>query len=417
MHRTVRSLSTDSPGTAAMVKSPFFVRQMALCESMRWRPWSGFHAVESYLLQHDLEYYAVRSAAGLLDVTPLCKYLVSGTDSAAFLSQTMVRNIMRLRTGRVAYTCWCDDDGKVVGDGTVMRRGKAEFLVTTTDPCYAWLHRFAGGYAVEISDVTDTLAALALQGPYARDILQAVSDTDIFIVRYFDTCKATVAGCPIWISRTGYTGDLGYELWIDRESALRVWDTLMTAGAGYALRPVGLMALDMCRLEAGLILKHVDYHSAIHAFTDARKSSPYELGLGWTVHLDRGPFNGQAALRREKRSGSRWALVGLDIDWAETEALYSDIGLPPALCPEPWRSSVPVYRDRDRQHQVGYATSGTWSPILKKNIALATIRSGYAAPGARLQFDMQVEHARHAVTATVRPPRFFDPPRKISMPV
>ena len=416
MHLAVRTLRLGAPRNGSMVKSPFFARQMALCKSMRWKLWSGFYAVDSYRVQHELEYFAVRSAAGLLDVTPLCKYRVYGKDSAAFLAQVVVRDITRLQVGRVAYTCWCDNDGKVVGDGTVMRRGESEFFVTTTDPCYDWLCAFLPGYEAHVDEVTDQVAALALQGPYAREILQAAAETDITRMRYFATQAATISGCPAWVSRTGYTGDLGYEIWTDHAFALRIWDALMATGADYALRPIGLMALDMCRLEAGLVLKHVDYHSAIHALIDARKSSPYELSLGWTVHLDRIPFNGQAALRREKESGPRWALVGLDIDWSETEALYTKAGLPPSLCTEPWRTSVPVYRDAARQHQVGYATSGTWSPLLKKNIALASIRAGHAAPGTRLQFVLQVEHVHHSVTATVGPPRFFNPARKTSMP-
>ena len=396
--------------------TPFFSRQTALCESMRWKLWSGYYAVDAYSLDHVQEYYAVRSAAGLLDVTPLCKYLISGQDSAAFLAHVMVRDITRLKVGRVAYTCWCDDAGKVVGDGTVMRRDTGLFLVTTTDSSYAWLHRFAQGYAVRVEDVTDQVAALALQGPYARQILQSVVDLDLTGMRYFATQPATIVGCTLWVSRTGYTGDLGYELWMDNAHALQVWDALMGLGHSYALRPVGLMALDMCRLEAGLILKHVDYQGALHTLTDAQKSSPYELGLHWTVHLDREPFTGQAALRNERTSGSQWAFMGLDINWEETEALYSRAGLPPSLEAKAWRTSVPVYRDTARQHQVGYATSGTWSPLLKKNIALASLRAGYAAPGTTLQFEVQVEHARHTVSATVYPPQFFNPPRKTFTP-
>ncbi len=400
-----------------MVGTPFYSRQLRLCQSMRWKLWSGFYAVDSYLLEHDLEYFALRSAAGLIDVSPLCKYLVRGHDSAALLSHIMVRNIAKLGVGRVAYTCWCDDAGKVIGDGTVMRRDEHEFLVTTTDPCFSWLCRFLYGYSARVHDVTDDLAALALQGPYARDILVSVSGTAIGDMRYFAARDVLVAGRPIWVSRTGYTGDLGYELWIPRADALDVWDALLTAGQSYALRPAGLMALDMCRIEAGYILKHVEYHSALHALIEARKSSPYEIGLGWTVQLDRSPFVGQRALQLEARTRSPWRLAGLDIDWSETEALYRRHGLPPALSTEPWRTSIPVYRDRARQHQVGYATSGTWSPLLKKNIALATLRTNCAVPGTRLQIAMQVEHERHAVTATVHSPRFFDPARKTSVAI
>ena len=399
-----------------MIKTPFFPRQMALCESMRWTLWSGHYAVNSYLQRHDAEYFAFRTAAGLLDVTPLFKYMVTGPDAAAFLAQIMVKDIARLSIGRVTYLCWCDHNGKVVGDGTVMRRGETEYFVTTTDPCYGWFSRFLGDHHVHLEDAAASVAALALQGPCARQILQRICDADMDRLRFFATTSAIAGGVPVWISRTGYTGDLGYEIWVEAAHALPLWDALMTAGADFALRPAGLKALDVCRVEAGLILKHVDYHSALHALVESRKSSPYELALGWTVDLDRAPFTGQAALQAEKRRGSPWSLVGLDIDWTETEKLYARCGLPPNLGSEAWRASVPLYHDVNRRRQIGYATSGTWSPVLKKNIALASIRTGYATHGTRVQIEMTVEHERHSVTATVRSPRFFNPERRMSSP-
>ena len=399
-----------------MLKTPFFPRQIALCESMNWKEWSGYHAVSSYLVLHDAEYFAFRNSAGLLDVTPLFKYRVRGKDAAAYLAQIMVRDITKLGVGRVTYLCWCNHEGKVVDDGTVMRRGEEDFLVTTADPCFSWFSRFLRGYDVTLEDISEQVAALALQGPTSRDILKQVSDANLDELKFFRTTSARIDDFPVWISRTGYTGDLGYEIWVENEHALKLWDALMAAGRAYALRPAGLDALDVSRVEAGLILKNVDYYNALHVLIADRKSSPYELSLGWTVKLDREPFNGQQALRHEKENGSTWAFVGLDIDWPETEALFARYDLPPEIGNMAWRKSIPVYSDHYRRNQVGYATSGAWSPILKKNIALATIQTGYHEAGAQVQFEMTVEHTRHTVTATVHKPQFFNPQRKTSNP-
>lgn len=399
-----------------MLKTPFFPRQLALCESMNWKEWAGYHAVSSYLVLHDAEYYAFRHAAGLLDVTPLFKYRVQGKDAAAYLAQIMVKDITRLSVGRVTYLCWCNHEGKVIDDGTVMRRGEEDFFVTTADPAFSWFSRFLRGYDVTLEDLSEQVAALALQGPTSRDILKQVCDADLDALKFFRTTRAQIDDIPVWVSRTGYTGDLGYEIWVENRQALRLWDALMAAGRNYALRPAGLNALDVCRVEAGLILKNVDYYNALHVLIEDRKSSPYELSLGWTVQLDREPFNGQQALQREKENGSAWAFVGLDIDWPETEALYARYGLPPEIGNAAWRTSIPLYRDPHGTEQIGYATSGTWSPILKKNIALATIRAGHDGVGATVYFEMTVEHKRHTVTATVQKPQFFNPARKTANP-
>jgi len=383
---------------------------------MYWKEWAGYYAVSSYEVHHDWEYFAFRNSAGLLDITPLYKYSVKGPDAADYLSRIMVKNITKLRVGRVSYCCWCDDAGKVIDDGTVMRRAEDEFLVTSADPCYSWFSRFTRGYDVELQDVTEQVAGLALQGPTSRDILKQVCDADLDNLRFFATTAAKADGFGIHVSRTGYTGDLGYEIWTDNEHALKLWDAIMSAGKGYAIKPAGLDALDVTRVEAGLILKDVDYYNALHALIEDRKSSPYELNLGWTVNLERVPFNGQAALKAEKVQGSSWAIVGLDIDWPETEALYHKHGLPPEIGYRSWRESIPVYTDTDKRAQAGYATSGTWSPILKKNIALATVQKKYDVIGSKLQFEMTVEHKRHTVTATVCKPQFFSPERKTSNP-
>ena len=398
------------------IQTPFFARTSVLCTSMKYKEWAGYYAVCSYDMLHDPEYYAFRNSAGLLDVTPLFKYSVKGPDAAAFLSRIMVRNITKLEVGRVSYCCWCNDDGKVIDDGTVMRRSDQEFFVTSADPSYSWFSRFLRGYKVELEDISDQVCGLALQGPTSRDILKQICDADMDALKFFTTTKAKGAGYEMYISRTGYTGDLGYEIWVENKDGLKLYDAIMSAGKNYDIRPAGLDALDVTRVEAGLILKDVDYYNALHALVDDRMSSPYEISLGWTVDLKRDTFNGQAALQAEKQNGSKWAIVGLDIDWPQLEELYYKRGLPPVIGSHAWRSSIPVFAGKDRKTQAGYATSGTWSPIIKKNIALATLEKRYDTIGTELQFEVMVEHKRHTVSATVTKPQFYNPERKTSNP-
>lgn len=383
---------------------------------MKWKEWAGYYAVCSYDTLHEPEYYAFRNSAGLLDVSPLFKYLVKGPGAAAFLSRIMVRNISKLEVGRVSYCCWCNDDGKVIDDGTVMRRSEHEFFVTSADPSYSWFSRFLRGYDVQLDDISDQVAGLALQGPTSCEILKQVCDADLDTLKFFSTRKAKADGYEVNISRTGYTGDLGYEIWVENENALKLWDAIMKAGKNYDIRPAGLDALDVTRVEAGLILKDVDYFNSLHALTSNRMSSPYELSLGWTVDLNREPFNGQAALQTEKKIGSSWAIVGLDINWPQLEELYYQCGLPPVIGSHAWRSSVPIYTGKDKKTQAGYATSGTWSPILKKNIALATVEKKYDTIGRELQFEVTVEHKRHTVSAIVSKTQFYNPEHKTSNP-
>jgi len=398
------------------IQTPFFPRTSALCKSMNWKEWSGYYAVSSYETLHDSEYFAFRYSAGLLDITPLYKYSVKGPDAAAFISRIVVKNINKLGMGRVSYCCWCTDDGKVVDDGTVMRRSEHEFFVTSAEPSYSWFSRFLRGYDVELEDISEQIAGLALQGPTSREILKHVCDADLDDFKFFSTRMAKAEGFEIYVSRTGYTGDLGYEIWVENKHALKIWDAIISAGKNYDIRPAGLEALDVTRVEAGLILKDVDYYNALHALIEDRKSSPYEISLGWTVNLNRDPFNGQAALKMEKEQGSKWAIVGLDIDWPQIESLYNRHGLPPEIGNRAWRGSIPIYMSKDKKTQVGYATSGTWSPILKKYIAIASLEKKHATIGSEVKIEMTVEHKRYIVSAIVSKSQFFNPERKTSNP-
>lgn len=395
------------------IPSPFHAKTAPLCTSYRWKDWAGYCAVSSYDTTHEREYFAFRESAGLLDVTPLYKYEVKGPDAAALLSRMMVRNVAKMAVGRVAYTCWCDDFGKVIDDGTVARLGEDHFRVTAADPSLHWLEALSRGFRVTIEDSSAQLAALALQGPTSRDILKAASDAKLDKLKFFGITKAKIDGLQVWISRTGYTGDLGYEVWVENAGALKLWDALMTAGKPYGIEPAGLDALDVSRIEAGFILLGIDYYSAPKVVLEARKSTPFEIGLDWTVDLgtdgDRGPFIGREALAAEKKRGAAWKLVGLEVSWEELEALYESYGLPPSLPAQARRDGLPVYR---AGKQVGKATSHTWSPILKKYVVLASVEADHAAQGTRLELEHTVEFERRRVSAHVVPTPFYNPERK-----
>src|SRR5687767_5014630 len=246
--------------------TPFHPRTSALCASHAWRRWSGYVVASSYELAHEREYHAIRSSAALFDVSPLYKYRVHGRDAARLLDRVVTRNVARARVGQVLYTTWCDASGKVLDDGTVARLDEQTFRMTSADPNLRWLQDNALGLDVAIEDVTERIAALALQGPAARAILQQLSDGDLAGLRYFRLAQARLRGIPVTVTRTGYTGDLGYELWVDAGDALALWDALIEAGTPYGLTPAGLLAFDLARIEAGLLLMDVDYVPARKAF-------------------------------------------------------------------------------------------------------------------------------------------------------
>ena len=393
--------------------SPFFDRTSQLNESQEWRRWSGYLSATNYELTHDNEYFAIRTKAALLDITPLYKYLIQGPDTQRFLDRLVTRNINICKVGQVMYTPWCDEDGKVIDDGTVQRLSECKFRITSAEPNLEWLENNASGMDLTISDDSVTTAALALQGPNSREILNAVSSDSLDSLKFFWMMDTMFNDIPVSISRTGYTGDLGYEIWMNPNDALFIWDLLLEKGKPYGITPTGLQALDIARIEAGLILLDVDYISSRHAIVESRKSSPYELGLGWAVKMKKEYFIGKQALEREVIHGPEWEFVGIEIQWTELENHYRNVGLSPGLPSTAWRTSTPLYYN---QEQVGYATSGAWSPILKRYIALAHLKSNYTGEGTELQFELKVEHFRKLTTAKVVKTPFFDPERKRSCP-
>ena len=389
--------------------TPFHARTSALCVSHAWRRWAGHIAASSYELLHEHEYHAIRSSAALLDVSPLHKYLVSGTNAARLLDRVVTRNVAKMKVGQVGYTPWCDSAGKVIDDGTIARLEDDVFRMTSADPNLGWLTDNAFGLDVRLEDVSESTAALALQGPNSRAILERATEQDLAGLKYFRLTSATIRGVAVTITRTGYTGDLGYEIWVDAANALPLWDTLIDVGAAYGITPTGLLALDMARIEAGLILIDVDYVSARKALIEAQKSSPFEINLAWAVDLEKDYFVGREALADEAARGPEWQFVGIEVDWDSLEELYADAGLPPRVPGMAWRTSVPIYVDGK---QIGYATSGSFSPLLKKYIALAHVPLRYAKPGTPVAMEITVEHRRKQAAARVTSLPFFDPERK-----
>jgi aminomethyltransferase len=389
-------------------------RTSKLCESLNYREWSGYYAPSVYEVHHEHEYNAIREACALIDISPLYKYAVGGRDAARLLDRIVTRDLSRVAPGQVAYAAWCDERGHVIDDGTVQRLGPDEFRLTAADPSFRWLHMNAPGMQVRIEDVSEKVAALALQGPTSGRLLMKAAQADIAGLKYFRITRGTIAGVPVEISRTGYTGDLGYEVWMPWNDAVKVWDALVETGRHFDLHAAGMLALDVARIEAGLILIEADYTSSRRALIDAQRTTPYEIGLGKLVHLDKPHFVGRDALVEANRRGPRRVLAGLVVEWSDVEALFERFGLTPSVPGTASRTAVPVFSGR---RQVGRATSTTWSPTLKSMIALASVPPEHSAPGTRLRMEMTVEATRGTVGVKVVPLPFFNPPRKTATPI
>jgi aminomethyltransferase len=394
------------------IPTPFHPRTSELNKSKEWLEWSGYWAAATYEHTHEREYFAIRNSAALIDVSPLFKYDIVGPQAELVVDRMMPRDISSSKVGQILYSPWCDDDGKVVDDGTVWRVGKDHFRITAADPSLRWIQDCGAGLDAEVVDASASQAALAIQGPKARRILlEAAGADDLSRLPFYHLLQGEIGGAPVTITRTGYTGDLGYELWMDSGDAVEVWDRVMLAGTDYHLLPAGLAALDVARVEAGLLLIEVDYVSSLKALTKSRKSSPFELGLGWTVSLDAGDFVGRRALSDESLRGSDWSLVGLEVIWSDLDQLYAAHDLAPQVAGRASRNPAPVYIG-DRQ--VGQATSMAFSPILKTYLALATVERQHAKLGQQVELEMTVEYQRTRIPAHVSRKPFYDPPHKKS---
>jgi aminomethyltransferase len=394
------------------VGTAFYPRAAPLNRKLQWREWSGYLAASAYHDSPEIEYNAIREAVALIDVSPLYKYLVSGPDATRLVDRVITRDAEKLAVGRVYYTSWCNEEGRVVDDGTVARLDEQSYRWTAADPSLRWFRMNARGLDVEIEDVSERVAALAVQGPLSRDVLEAATETGWADLKYFGRRAAQVGPVSVDVSRTGYTGDLGYEVWVERSEAVELWDALMLAGRAYGIRPAGMLALDIARIEAGLILIEVDFDSVRRALIPEQSYSPFELGiLGRFVDFEkRAEFVGRRALEQEReRGGPPRRLVGLELEWEPLEGLYRASGLMPTLDPTASREPLPLYA---RGRQVGKATSSTWSPTLKKVVALASLHAEHSPLGTSIEIEWTVEARRHRTPATVVELPFFNPSRK-----
>ena len=394
-------------------KTPFHDRLEQLNTTHRWGHWSGYLSALKYGMSPKHEYFAVRNSAGFFDTSPLYKFRISGRDSEQLLAGVMTRDIRSCRPGRAQYTVWCDDRGFVLEDGVVFRHSATDFLLTAAEPNLGYFSDLIGRLDVTIEDVTDEFGMLAVQGPRSRQILAKVAP-EVEGLAYFEHTDAKIGGAPVTISRTGYTGDLGYEVRVARDEALGVLDAVIDAGEGHGLRPFGEEALLMTRIEAGLVLINVEFSSSRFAYTDHDRITPKELGFGWMlkgIDDDDRPFIGRNALRRELADKtSRWATVGLVLDWADYDRVYNEAGLIPPKDETPLDYESMLYDDDG--DRIGYATSLMYSPMLQRHIAMARVRPELAASGTRVNLELTINHHYESVAAEVTRLPFFNPPRK-----
>lgn len=413
-NKVQQDLQNCTRGIVLPVGTAFHERTLALCHSLNYREWSGYYTVSVYEMHHEHEYNAIRNACALIDISPLYKYLITGKDATKLVNRVITRDINKVQVGQVIYCCWCDEQGKVIDDGTITRLEENTYRWTAADPSLRWFKQNGLNMDVQVEDISEQVAALALQGPTSAKLLKLVAEADITNLKYFRKTSGKINGIPVDISRTGYTGDLGYEIWMPWNDAIKVWDALMAKGRQFDIHAAGMLALDVARVEAGLLLIEVDYTSSKKALIPSQKYSPFELGFGKMVHLEKENFIGKTALAKDAKNGVPRQLVGLEVDWVEVEEQHDKFGLSPAAPSQASRVAVPVYSG-DRQ--VGKATTTAFSPLLKKLIALASVNTEHSKIGTKLQMELTIEAQRMKTTATVVPIPFFNPKRKTATPV
>ena len=384
------------------LRTPFYERLAALDTLNKWHEWKGY-TVPDALYCADDEYFAIRNATGVFDLSPMTKYRISGPDACAYLNRLVTRDMTKLKAGRVAYVVWCDDAGQVLDDGTIFHLADGDYRLCSQERHLAWLEASALGFDVTIRHETDDVAALAVQGPTSFTILDKLGIPDIAELKPFGLMHVDFDGAPLMVSRTGYTGDLGYELWIAPDAALSLWDALFAAGELHGIRAIGTDALEMARIEAGYIAAWHEFLPADETVRSGRSRSPFELGLDWLVDFTKPNFNGRRALAEEYRNGSAWRLVKLDIE-----------GNKPAV-------NAYIFADeRGRKGDVGFITSAHWSPVCKQNIALGTVRASHGRPGDTLWVEVfyqrEMRWHRRMARATVVDKPFWMPARRSATP-
>jgi aminomethyltransferase len=401
--------------------SPLHSRTSRLCQSSIWIPWGKYIVPGCYGDSVKEESLAVRNSAALFDVSPFPKYRITGRDALDFLNYLCTRDFTNIKDNRVAYTAWCDPDGKVRQDGTVFRFSEEVYALYGSEPDLEWFNHVAEGYSVSVEDRSDAEATLSLQGPYSAKILQSISDINFSDLSYFAIAQGKIDGILCVVSRTGFTGDLGYEIWVDASDACQIWDAILAAGKKFDIRPCGLLALDVVRVEAGYILGSAalassitmgelmtrgDFCRSTDALVDAQKVSPYEIGMGWAIDFTKDDFIGKQALIAEQKDGSRWKFVGIEIDQIQYEQLYRNAGLDTDYPPRVAQWVIPLYMPQGGR-QVGHITSRVWSPNLDRYIAIGFIEPAFAEPDTLLEMECTVLFERRRTPCCIAKMPFF----------
>jgi len=384
------------------LRSPFYSRIVALDTLNSWHEWKGYSSADA-LYCDETEYFAIRNATAVFDLTPMTKYRISGPDALEYINRLVTRDMHKIKPGRVAYAVWCDDRGQVIDDGTIFHLREGEYRLCSQERHFAWLQTAAIGFDVSIVLETDEVAALAVQGPTSFTVLKTMGLNGLEGLKPFGLMNFDFDGADLMVSRTGFTGDLGYELWIQPDKAELLWDALFEAGKLHGIRAMGTHALELARIEAGYLAAYEDFLPADATVRNGRTRSPFELGLNWLVDFKKPNFNGRRALAEEMRRGSTWRLVKLDID-GNKAAHHSYI----------------FAKEKDNKKEIGFVTSAAWSPVCKQNIALGTVQMPHGAVGSNVWVEIfyqrEMHWSRAMARATVVDKPFWFPPRRSVTP-
>ena len=394
-------MSATDPFAGERLKlSPFHPRQQELNVRDAWSSWNGYKFADFYY-DVEYEYFCIRNSCGTYDICPMQKYEIRGRDAEAMLNRMVTRDVTKIRNNRVAYCVWCTDEGRMIDDGTIFRLDHDRFMLTCGSPCTAWLEKSGYGFSdLSIRDITDAIAALSLQGPTSCAVLKKMGLSGVENAKPFDIMRFPFHDETLLVSRTGFTGDLGYELWIPRALALDMWDDLYAAGEHFGIQPYGESATNMARLEAAFVMPAMEFNEALHTVHFEHDQTPFELNLGWLVDFNKPHFSGRSALLREKERGPRYTLTKLDIE-----------GNKPA-------ADAYIYKNRRCTREIGYVTSAMWSPAVKANIALAMIRTEHlqGQMWAEIYYEKELRQYSRVARCTRKDKAFWAPARARATP-
>ena len=380
--------------------SHFHERQAVLNLREAWSSWNGYKFAD-YYYDEEYEYFCIRNTCGTYDICPMQKYFIQGPDAQTMLNRMVTRNIANMLENRVTYVCWCTEEGRMIDDGTIFKLGPDKFMLTCGSPSLAWLKKASYGFEqLTIEDMSDNIAALSLQGPTSCAVLKAMGLDGIDTLKPFQIGHFPFADAELMVSRTGFTGDLGYELWIEPALALQLWDALYDAGEDYGIQPYGESATNMARLEAGFIMPDMEFNEALKTVHFQHDQTPFELNLGWLVDFKKPHFNGRRALLEDKKNGPSYTLVKLDIEGNKTaEGSY-------------------IYANKACTKEIGYVSSAMWSPAVKANIALAMIKTGYLTGElyAEIYYEKELRHYDKVARCTIVDKPFWAPARARATP-